>query len=189
MSIRVHELHPALVHFPLVLAPVAFIADLFGRISGNRDMMKLGERLMPIAAASGAVSAASGLVAQGAVKPGRAHDLLITHRNINAGLVGLLAVLALERRGKSQPGTGYLLASAAGLIGMAFTAYIGGEMVYHHGVGVQPAGGVRDEHDPELHYGELGQAARTAVGNAREAAVEAVHHLREGKIAPALRPH
>lgn len=39
MAIRLHELHPTLAHFPLALLPVAFLADLFGRLGGRRRLM------------------------------------------------------------------------------------------------------------------------------------------------------
>lgn len=187
MSIRIHEVHPTLAHFPLALLPVAFVADLIGRMTGRTGLMEVGRRLMPVAALSGAATAAAGLAAQEAVEVGDAHDVLVTHRNLNAGLVALIGTLAFLRARKSRPGTGYLLASAGAVAGIAYTAYLGGKMVYQHGVGVAPAKGVRDEASPEIRYGGLQQAARVAAGNASHAAGHAVQHIREGSIAPALR--
>ena len=53
MTMRIHELHPTLVHFPLALFPVALLSDIAGRLTGHRGLMKLGSRLMPLAAAGG----------------------------------------------------------------------------------------------------------------------------------------
>lgn len=186
MAIRLHEVHPTLAHFPLALLPVAFLADLVGRLTGCAGLMKAGEKLMPVAALGGVATAAAGLAAQEAVEPGDAHDILITHRNLNAGLVGLVGVLALARLGKPRPGTGYLLASAGAMAGMVYTAYLGGKMVYHHGVGVIPAKGIREAADPELRSGQWHQVAGIAADNIRSATRHAVRHLREGNIAPAL---
>jgi hypothetical protein len=88
--------------------------------------VNVGQRLMPAAAVSGAVTAASGLVAQEAVEIGDAHNLLVTHRNLNAGLVRATIILAMVRAGTWHPGAGYLLAGAAATTGMFYTAYLGG---------------------------------------------------------------
>lgn len=186
MAIRLHELHPTLAHFPLALLPVAFFADLFGRLRGRRRLMEIGKFLMPAAAIGGVATAAAGLVAQEAVEAGDAHDILITHRNLNAGMLVAVGALALLRARRSEPGAGYLLATAGAIAGMAYTAYLGGLMVYRHGVGVLPARGVREQESPEIHYGHMSETARLAADHAGHAAKHAVQHLRAGKIAPAL---
>lgn len=88
MTIRIREIHPVLVHFPIALLPLALAADWVGRLVRRPALMELGKKLMPAAAASAALSGAAGLVAQSAVKAeGPAHDLLVTHRNLNIGLL------------------------------------------------------------------------------------------------------
>lgn len=186
MSMRIHEIHPALSHFPLALLPVAFLADLLGRITGKSEFMRLGERLIPIAAVSGIATAAAGLVAQESVQVGGAHDVLVTHRNLNVGLVGLITVLAMMRMGKPRPSTVYLFASAGAMAGMSYTAYLGGKMVYHHGVGVMSAEGVREENAPEIRRGHLKETLYVAANNARDAAMHAIHHFRQGDAVPLL---
>lgn len=52
MAIRLHEIHPSVVHFPLALFPASVLADLAGRLTGNRALMRLGAALMPWAAGS-----------------------------------------------------------------------------------------------------------------------------------------
>lgn len=142
MPIRIHELHPSFVHFPLALFPAALVADVAGRVSGNRWLMKLGARLMPVAAASGAVAAVAGLVAQEAVAAkGASHDVLVTHRNLNLALVLATSLLAAARRKRGEPSLAYLACGMGGLLVMSYTAYLGGKMVYQHGVGVEAAGG------------------------------------------------
>lgn len=91
MGMRMHEVHPAVVHFPLTLAPLALLADVVGRVSRRDDLMDLGGVLMPIAAETGVIAGAAGLVAQEAVTAnGRSHDLLVTHRNLNLVMVAAL---------------------------------------------------------------------------------------------------
>ncbi len=64
MPIRLHELHPSLVHFPLTLVPLSLLLDAFGCLLGKRSLVRAGGQLMPLAAATGAVTAGAGLVAQ-----------------------------------------------------------------------------------------------------------------------------
>lgn len=54
MSIRIGESHPALVHLPLGLYPLAFFADLLGKTINSAPLLSVGRRLMPVAAASAA---------------------------------------------------------------------------------------------------------------------------------------
>jgi uncharacterized membrane protein len=190
MALRIHEVHPSLVHYPLVLVPVSIVADLIGRITGRRFFNRLGGSLMPVAAVSGVAAAAAGLVAQSAVEAeGRAHDLLVTHRNLNAGLVVLTGMMALLRSRRGEPSLGYLAAGLAGIAALNYTAYLGGEMVYQRGVGVEPAGGIRKGESPEIHGSNLPEVAKVAGRHVVESLEQAARHLKEGEIAPALGRH
>jgi uncharacterized membrane protein len=189
MAMRLHEVHPTLAHYPLALFPVALVADLLGKLTGRRELMKIGAALLPVAAVSGVVTAASGLVAQEAVEPGEAHDMLVTHRNMNIALVGLMGALTLMRLGQKTPTAGYLLAGAGAMAGMTYTAYLGGKMVYDHGVGVMPAHGVRTETSPEIRRYHVKESMQAAADNARHGAEHVVEHLRQGQIAPLFQRH
>jgi uncharacterized membrane protein len=188
MAMRIHEIHPSVVHFPLALAPLSLLLDLAGRIAGRRGWMRAGGRLMPVAAASGAVAAAAGLVAQGSVEVSReAHDTLVTHRNLNLGLVALTGVLAMARQRSETPSLGYLLAGLAGVAAMNYTAYLGGKLVYQYGVGVEKAGGVQPHRSPELRWVSAKEALAAAAANSKQAFEQSIEQAREGELAPALR--
>lgn len=188
MKIRLPEVHAALVHFPLTLLPASFAFDLLGWLSGNRTLMRTGATLMPIATGAAVVAGTAGLAAQeAAAVPEEAHALLVTHRNLNLGLVGLAGVMSFARARRAEPSPGYLLAGLAGLAVMQFTAYLGGRMVYEHGVGVKAAGGVDDARAPQAGETPLSEVAATAVENVGEAAKETVQGLARGEVAPALR--
>lgn len=187
MAMRLQEVHPALVHAPITLLPLAVGADLLGRATGNESLMEVGRRIMPLAATGAALAAAFGLVAQEAVRTeGQTHDMLVTHRNLNLGLVGVAAAMATWRARRTRPSAAYLALGVLGVGTMTYTAYLGGHMVYEHGVGVAAAGGVREEHAPELTPGRMGDVARTALEDLREGASHAIEHVRQGDIAPAL---
>jgi len=188
MTLRLQEVHPSLVHFPIALLPVSVGADLVGRATGNHGLLETARHTVAIAAAGAALSGLSGLVAQEEVNAdGEARDVLITHRNLNITATLLLGALALWRSRRYRPSLGYLGLGLAGVGTLAYSAYLGGTLVYKHGVGVQRAGGQYREHPPEL--GETGRNAAFA----RDAAADLVHgvkHLGQetaaGRIVPSL---
>lgn len=187
MPMRVQEIHPALAHFPVALIPTAVAADLVGRLTDDRSLMEMGRKLMPLAAASVATTGLAGFVAQGAVRTrDDSHDLLVTHRNLNIGLLALTVVLAVARMRRRRPGPGYLLAGFAGAALATYSGYLGGRMVYEHGVGVRTADGIEPGRAPEIPGDDWGTAARVAADNAAHATAHAAHHLAQGDVAPAL---
>lgn len=187
MSIRLQEIHPALVHFPIALLPTALAADAIGRMTGNESLMEMGRRTMPFAAGAALVAGISGLVAQEAVRAeGKAHDDLITHRNLNFGVIVLTALLARKRANTQRPSLGYLAAGLAGIGVMSYTAYLGGRMVYEEGVGVQLAGGVRPGADPEVRLDNAPHVAKVAGEHLVHAVEHGVEDLARGEIVPTL---
>lgn len=187
MAMRLQELHPSLVHFPIALLPTALVADTLGRLSGSESLMEVGRRLMPVAALSAAVAGVAGLIAQESseVKE-QAHPYLVTHRNINLGAIGLTALLARKRGRQRRPSASYLLAGFGGLAAVTYSAYLGGHMVYEHGVGVKAAGGLREHQAPELTPENAQLALDLSGQHIRTGLKHAVEHLRQGEVAPLL---
>lgn len=188
MAMRLQEVHPALVHFPLALLPLSVGADLLGSITGSEALCDLGRRTMPLAAASGLVAGVAGLMAQTEVNAeGRALEALQTHRTLNLGLVTLATAMAAYRARASKPGLGYLLAGLVGLAVLDYSAYLGGSLVYHHGVGVEVADGVRSQPEvPELTMAEAPRAARTALADVQKGIQLTVEETAKGELVPSL---
>lgn len=187
MPIGLQEMHPAVVHFPIAFLPLSLGADALGRLTGDYVLMDMGRRLMPLAAASAVNAAAFGLVAQQAVRAeGQAHDLLVTHRTLNAGLVALTTALAAVRVRRRRPGLGYLAVGLAAAGVMGYSAYLGGRMSYEHGVGVKPAGGLNEARGPEVGPGNVAQGARVAARNLGDGARGAAAEMASGELVPAL---
>jgi hypothetical protein len=142
---------------------------------------------MPVAAASAAISGVAGLISQESVHVKEAaHPYLITHRNLNLGLIGTTILLAQKRPGRRRPSLGYLLAGLGSLATMTYSAYLGGHMVYEHGVGVRPAGGVREDQAPELTRENAAEAIHLSRKHIRHEWQHATKHLEEGNVAPVL---
>ena len=185
MAMRLQEVHPSIVHFPLTLLPLSVGADLIGQMTGNQKLQDLARVTMPLAAVSAAVAAAAGLVAQEEVNAtGEAHDMLVTHRNLNLTMVGTAAAMAMWRAKQDKPTPAYLALGLLGLAAMTYTAYLGGHMVYEHGVGVVNAGGVRGGASPELTPGSMTEAARVAGRDLGDAVRNTADDIGRGELAP-----
>ena len=59
MAIRPEQMHPALVHLPLALFPLAVAADLVACASGNNSVHEFGRKAIAVAAV-GSCRAAKG---------------------------------------------------------------------------------------------------------------------------------
>lgn len=187
MAMRLQEVHPSLVHFPLTLVPLAVGADAIGRFTGNKKLTWLGRWGIAASAITGAVAGLAGLIAQEEVNvSGNTMDMLITHRNLNLAAVGAITALAFQRARVKEPSIGYLLGGFAALGVMVYSGYIGGELVYRHGVGVEPAGGLWEGGGPELTLKNTGEVVRTAGKGLGMGFVHLGKETAEGKLIPTL---
>lgn len=138
MAMRVHELHASATHAPLVLLPAAALTDLAASLSGDRRTAALGRKLWWWGVGAGALAGVAGLAASQEIKAedARSEDMMWLHGAANFTILLGATGLALWRNFRRPS-----VASAAiglGACGLAiYTAYLGGEMVYAHGVGVR----------------------------------------------------
>jgi len=138
MAMHVHELHAASTHAPLVVLPAAALVDLAAVISGNRGQAALGRKLWWLGVGAGALAGLSGLAASQEIKAedARSEDMLWLHGAANFAIVLGATGIAIWRSFRRPSAA----AAAVGLGACAlatYTAYLGGEMVYAHGVGVR----------------------------------------------------
>jgi uncharacterized membrane protein len=138
MSMRVHELHAAVIHAPLAILPTAAAVDLTAAITRARGYDRLGRTLWWVGAGSGLFAGLTGMAASQEVRTGdqRTTDMVWLHGIGNfvlvVGAFGIATWRSARRPSVLQASLG-LAACAASL----YTAYLGGEMVYGRGVGVK----------------------------------------------------
>jgi uncharacterized membrane protein len=139
------NIHPLFVHFPIALIIMVFVFDLISVITRKKAMLTAAHILTAFAVAGAALSVITGLIAEESVwHPEAAHELLELHETVGIIILSLAVVLLIFRlalRDKLLGSLGWI----AVLIGLAasalagYTGYLGGEIVYKYGAGVQQA--------------------------------------------------
>ncbi len=169
MSMRTHELHPSLVHAPLVLLPAAAMVDLLAALSPrDRRLDRAGAGLWWGTVAAGLAAGLAGMAASQEIelRDERARDRMFVHGIGNLAL--LLSALGVASWRSRHPAsltsaaTGVLAAGAA-----TYTAYLGGELVYSDGAGVRRLGGAAAESPALFSRGAPGRLGRDAVRGLR----------------------
>jgi len=99
----------------------------------------------------------------------------------------------VEQRKFEQPGVEHrkpnaadLSAGAAGIGILAYTAHLGGKLVYDDGVGVEPAHGVYRPDAPALKVGQFGAFFRTAPIDLWHGVQHMIEEVEGGKFVPTI---
>ena len=146
MSLLPDPLHPAVVHFPIALTLVALLLEVLARSRRLRALEAGALALTVLAAVAAVVAVLTGNAAHdAAVIPPDARGLVHTHEEIGEFAMWWLLGVAAVRSLLAWRGwfTGWrpwaylvLVTVAACLVG--YNGYLGGRMVFDHGVGTAP---------------------------------------------------
>ncbi|MCB9654360.1 MAG: hypothetical protein H6729_09560 [Deltaproteobacteria bacterium] len=137
------DVHPAVIHFPIVLILLWPIVDLIGLWSKSAALSRLAVGLLGMAVVASLVATVTGQAAMDeALVRGAARPLLRTHTAL-ADVVpwALLALLAARAWGGAKFGRrGRIVAVVLGVLcwpGIWVVGRTGGTLVYSHGIGVK----------------------------------------------------
>src|SRR3954470_11789637 len=145
-SIGGHPIHPMLIPFPIALWVFSLVADLIYLWRGNlvwRDWIAFYTLLGGIIGA--AAAAVPGIIDWLLIKDREVKKLADWHARLN--VIALLIFIA-DFYLRTTSGAGWvggsttipLLLSVVGIILITISGWLGGEMVYVHGVAVEPQG-------------------------------------------------
>lgn len=161
MAIRLQEMHPALVHLPIALLPLAVRADVIGGMTKNDAHMSFGQEAIAIAAVGSAVAGEEVNV------DGASQDMLITHRNLNFIATFVAGGMELWRLNHRKPSAAYHGIGALG-------------------VGVKPAKGVYRSDAPALESGQVGSFVKTAGTHLVHGVQHMAQEVAKGRLIPTL---
>ncbi|HLL83063.1 MAG TPA: DUF2231 domain-containing protein, partial [Longimicrobium sp.] len=138
MGMRIHELHPSLIHAPLTLLPAASLVDLWAASRRDLRLGHFGRGLWVAGAATGLFAGLAGMAASQEVdldhKPSA--DVVYLHGMLNLTILGAATGAMFWRRShRPTVVSGALGLAACGLA--LWSAYLGGEAVYGQGVGIK----------------------------------------------------
>ena len=136
-SIKKHPLHPMLVAFPIGLWMFSLVADILARVTGSEIWPVVALYTMGGGIIGALIAAAPGLIDLLAIKDPRVKRIGILHMIINLAAVGVFT-FDFFLRWNGRTGDGPLALSAAGVLAIFVSGWLGGEMVYIHGVAVTP---------------------------------------------------
>lgn len=140
-----HPVHPMLVVFPIGLLATSVIFDIVFLATGNSLLAAVSFYMIAAGAVGGLLAAIFGFIDWLALPNGsRAKNIGLWHGLGNFTIVVLFAISWLIRGAAPNfvPGGLALILSFAGLGLALITAWIGGELVYRLGVGVDPGANV-----------------------------------------------
>jgi len=138
-----HLIHPALVHFAVTFVVAGAVFEIWGNLRCDPRAERFGDRLLALGLAAVALAVASGYLAAKTL-PALPPDASLLEAHERNGLI-LLGLLLAGQFWKAWAGgrlTGHArLLYAALLAGVllvaAYSAWLGGQMVYVQGIGVR----------------------------------------------------
>lgn len=139
------NVHPLLVHFPIALIFAVVACDFIGLVFKKRSFIAAGSILTVFALVAAVFTVISGLLAEDiAWKPPAVGELIDTHELLGFIFLGIVVVLAIFRFAVKQKLYSRLgwAALAIGIVAAGVVSaggYIGGEMVYRYGTGIEAA--------------------------------------------------
>jgi uncharacterized membrane protein len=141
-SIGRHPIHPMLVPLAIGLWVFSLVSDLVYRFGWGGEVWDVVAFYTLAGGIVGAILAAiPGFIDLLALPPGRVKKLAVAHMAVNLGAVVLFAV-NFGLRLNAEPGAPVpILLSVIGVAMIGVSGWLGGEMVYVHGVGVHVPSG------------------------------------------------
>lgn len=135
-----HPLHPILIVFPLGLLITSVVYDGLFLVGKKPEQAVTAHKLIGAGILGGILAAAAGLVDYRAIPDGtRAKRVGFWHGSGNIVMLGLYGASWLLRRAEPEnPSKTALGLSGVALLLGQITAWLGGELTYRLGVGVDP---------------------------------------------------
>lgn len=131
-----HSWHPVMVHLPLVGLVIAVAFDLVATRNRAARWRDAATVLWWVGLLGATAAITTGLLAYNRVEHSDpAHEEMVLHRNLALATVAVLLVTALWRW-KRPYSRGAALLGLMGAVLLGGVGYLGGDLVYRHGLGI-----------------------------------------------------
>ena len=131
-----HPVHQVLVELPIGAFVFAVTCDTLGAFTGQRSFVHAARHALDFGLMTAVVAAPFGLIDWLAIRSGtRAKRVGLAHALGNVVVIGLFASARAVRGNRHPIGAAKWLA-ATGLALTGVTAWLGGELINRHGIGV-----------------------------------------------------
>lgn len=131
-----HSWHPVLVHIPLVGLLLAVAFDLLAAQSRSTRWRDAATVLWWIGLLGATAAVTTGFLAYSRVEHSDlGHEEMVLHRNLALAAVAVLLITALWRWRRPYSRSAALL-GLVGALGLAGVGYLGGDLVFRHGIGI-----------------------------------------------------
>ena len=132
-----HEpLHSVMTDVPVGSWTAAVIFDTIGALAGNRSMDKAADALVVLGLLGAMGAAVTGMSDWSEVRREAPRKVGAVHALLNVAATGVFAGSWWARRQRNTRSTARALASL-GFVILSFSAHLGGNMIYEHGIGVE----------------------------------------------------
>lgn len=139
------NIHPLLVHFPIVLLPTFFFLDMAGSLFNKDNWRRVASWLLYLGALTAVMTVIAGYFAAMTVPHGiEVHYIIEKHKVYGIIIAGVAMILSIWRLlGKTLPrreaNVLQFLLSGIVCVALILGADLGGLMVYKYGIGVEAA--------------------------------------------------
>ena len=142
-SIAGHPVHPMLIPFPLALWVTSFIADVIFYFIRNPSLVLISKFMLAAGIIGGLAAAVPGIIDWLAIKNGEVKRIANWHARLNIIALLIFAASLYLRMRAGAHWVGYkltipFLLSLVGVILIGISGWLGGDLVYKHGVSVAP---------------------------------------------------
>lgn len=145
-----HPFHSFAVTIPIGAWIAAVLFDLVALVGDDAEAFTVGARwLYAIGVIGAVVAGVLGLLDYARLTPGtRARRIATFHMVLNLSALVLFAIVWVLHLGSDEPTVAGFVLGIVGLLGLGISGYLGGELVFRHGVRVADESDQAPAHDP-----------------------------------------
>jgi uncharacterized membrane protein len=142
-SILGHPVHPMLIPFPLALWVTSFVADVIFYFNRNTSLLVIAKFTLAAGIIGGLAAAVPGIIDWLAIRNQEVKRIANWHARLNIIALIIFATSLCLRTRYGAAWVGYrltipFLLSLVGVILIGISGWLGGDLVYKHGVSVAP---------------------------------------------------